>query len=723
MIRRLIFINLASLCLTLLLACGDESSQQQNRDRSASNQAGQNRSKQPRNDQKASADADVADGLDGASGDGDPLGFDDENPPAPTGPSPAALWQGRRLLASGRQYAAQENMDAAISALKGARDALPDDGWIRHELAQLCLMAEDLECAHTEAEAATKRTGGTAALEASSYEVLARTKRARGDQEAARAAFIKSLSIRPSSTIVDELSKLGAPDAGAQEAPQAVVCAGDSDASQPALAALGAHPISKNRVLCPLIEEPYIERSTDGIPVKTYVVAALEQHREAPALLGPHGGLGASGTFKLVLVTIAREQPHIVVLDEGRRSERSQEIIRSLEARIRRITLGPSRPGLVVELTTNGWWDVARDATPFAFERHELYLVGQHLSETDLLLNQVSLERGHRAIEDCVVGDTSESIEKRGTIWLEDLDLSGVPEICQESLLVEPSELSWLGTEPLFTRESALCHQWVASALQRRRSAVPSVELDSFDRDRAVHQVLEVARVPAQLRSSVRNHLGTASIIAAKALELTTSGMRTIAVLATDTQVKVLGVSASDNVNILDLVRIGHWHELFADIDTTDPNLIEIVVTARGDELEDAVSRRWVFFITAQPGQPPRLALENDLYVETAPDEDPCPQVTRARYRRETLENTLFVTFVRRQRTGPGTRAAEQAQRQACAYFNSLTQAPPDAGVDDDVELPRSALDICPYSSEALPRERFAQSADGRFARTTLPQQ
>ena len=69
--------------------------------------------------------------------------------------------------------------------------------------------------------------------------------------------------------------------------------------------------------------------------------------------------------------------------------------------------------------------------------------MGQHLARTDHLLNQVTFERGHVADEDCIRGAGSRLIERRGAIWLEDLDLSGVPEICQEMTEREEPQPSW----------------------------------------------------------------------------------------------------------------------------------------------------------------------------------------------------------------------------------------------------------------------------------------
>jgi len=81
----------------------------------------------------------------------------------------------------------------------------------------------------------------------------------------------------------------------------------------------------------------------------------------------------------------------------------------------------------------------------------------------------------------------------------------------------------------------------------------------------------------------------------------------------------------------------------------------------------------------------------------------------------------LIDTATGQRRTGPGQRALDTAHRVACQYFESLGALVPDAGALPEISPPQSAEDLCPHTVEALSRQRFAQTAEGRFAQTVLP--
>lgn len=649
----------------------------------------------------------------GTSGDGGPSRDEADRE------AEAARVRAGRALARARRLAEAEAIDRALTVLRRARQEQPEHGRIRLALARLCLLSSDNECARDEAQAAVDHAGRVAAVRADALELLGQAQQALGNTDAAVDAWTRSIELRPQASIAERLRNLTAPDAGAVETPDEVSCPITAEESQIAVRAVAQRPEARNRQVCPLLASPYVERDPAGASVQTHLVVAFAPHDEAGHLLADHASLGAAGNYALLAVRIVREQAQIVVLDDGRGRDRDEEIIGEISAQVRRITLGPARAGLAIEITTNGWSNVARDETPYAFERHELILLGQHLAQHQRLTQQVTLEQGHEETEDCRFGTTSRPVKRVGTVWLEDLDLSGVPEICQETAVVRTDIPAWMGGGDRRERVEAVCRRWIASELQRSTAPVPTIELDEFDRERSIHQVLEVSRVPAQLRGDVREHLGQEVIIAAKALELTTSGMRALAILASETEVKAMAVTADDDVSFIELGRIGRWREISSEIDDDDPQLLWISVTARGDGLEDAAARRWLYLLRTTPGLPPRVVLTEDLYIEEPFDTQPCPSVTRTTVERETRDETLYLTFDRTRHSGPGSEALEQVRQQRCDRFEQTLEAEPDAGLPDAGPL-QTASELCPHQREDLEDVRYVQSPDGRFTETTL---
>lgn len=624
----------------------------------------------------------------------------------------------RKLLASARRLANEKQPDAAIAALEQARDALPDDGGIRLELAAACLEAGNRECAQAEARAAIDAAPDVGFAQARAWELLGRVHEASAAAGEALTAYEKALRLQPTPETAARLGALQKAAGGASER-GAAACPLAGPASVRAIEVAEGSPEARGKLLCPLLAEPFIERDGGGFPIETHVVAALSKSSEAGDVLRSSAGLGAESSFALLLVRLERDQASVVTLDSGARPGRDHEVVRELTSEVRRVTLGPSRPGLAVEVVTRGWWDVGRGLTPFGFERHELYLAGRQLNRWGKLASQVTLERGHKAVDDCVRGPWSRPVDRRGVIWLEDLDLSGVPEICREATdLVDPAAIWHEGSRER-ARTEAECLSWVASALAKSRLPVPSLQLDEFDQERSINSILEVSRVPEPIRAFVKTDLGDSVILAARALEAVKSGMRALAVVADEDSIDAMALAGDDATTMVDLGDIGVWRELWAEIDATDPALIAIEVTARGDDLGGAAVRRWLHLIATGPGEPPRLALSEELMVESPAAAAPCPSVVSAQVEHETKQAVLFLSFKRQRRTGPGVLAVEKTRQVGCDAFAAWLQAGPDAPLPAAVGPLQPAEAICPSRVEEVETIRYAQGADRRLVRTT----
>lgn len=638
-------------------------------------------------------------------------------PPALT--HPPGWIKALRFLGQGRHLLAQEQPAEAVKALQAARDAFPDEGWLHLELAKACLTAENSECAISASNAALEKADGQAALEAMAHLLQGRAQKATGNIEEAEAAYQRSIAVSPSEAVVQLIAELRAPDAAEIEPPEDVTCTRTAPEGDPFVASVSDRSEARDAAICPVLEAPFAYVEPNGDAAQVSVLALLKRPRNVHELLADQGGLSAQGSFPLLLVRNVRDVPEVVVLDEGRDRDRQDEIISEISTDIRRILLGPSRHGLVVEVTTRGWWNIGSRTTPYSFERTELFLVSRQLNRLTLVARQLTYESGHERSDDCLFGSVSRLVTRDGTMWLEDLDQSGVPEICQETREQGAPRPEWLGGQH-HVRLAAMCQQWVASAIQGSPRPVPSLRLDEAEIQRSRHEVLDVSRVPTILRINVRPLIRENEVVlASKNLELTLSGAHAIAVLVTDTNVRVATANAGDTTTSLDLGTIGRWQEIWATINANNPTLIQVEVTARG-HLDDAVERRWVHLITAGPGEAPDHALQVEVYSEQPLTTDPCPSITTARQQRETRDDALYLRMNKLRRTGPGIRAFDRARTGLCQFVRSWTTEA-DAGPALDVGIPELAPVMCPVGSAELPSERFAQGPDGRFARTTLP--
>lgn len=631
-----------------------------------------------------------------------------------------ARLEARGLVARARFLSGSRQVEEAIKALSDARDLDPEDPWIRNELAKACLDANNQECTLSEARAAIARSSGRASALATAYGLIGRSHEASGRTAEARQAYEKLLNLRPEADLVTKLQKLRLETDPLPPPTDKISCPLASASNLQAVAIAENTADGRGKTICPLSREPFVERDSDGFPIETHVMAAFTKHEAANVILRGYDGLGAQGTFAVILVRTSHDSSEVVVLDHGEIAEHESEIVKSLSAEIRRVTLGPSRPGLAIEVVSEGWWDVAPESTPYSFKRHELFLASRQLNKYDRLVRQVTLEKGHKGVEDCARGEWSRPVHRGGVIWLEDLDLSGVPEICQESWDQELDIASWIGRPNRSARTDASCKTWTASTLNDSKNPVPSLKLDEFDRGRSVDSVLEVSRVPAQIRAFVEDHLEDNVFVTARALELTKSGMQAMAIIASENHVKVLAVSAADNVNILDLGKIGRWRDIWATINITNPQLISVKIHARGDDLGGSVERHWLHLIAAGPGEPPRVALSEELLLEEPLDTEPCPHITETRYQREAEDGGIFISFSRTRRTGPGTHALEQWQQISCDQFQRWVKSGSPALPAPDADVPWTYEDICPIGVEQLESQRYTQGADGRFVKTSL---
>jgi tetratricopeptide (TPR) repeat protein len=639
--------------------------------------------------------------------------------PQPAPAHPPGWLEALRHLGQGRHLVSQEQPAAAVKAFQAARDAVPDEGWLHAELARTCLAANDSACAIAASSAALEKANGQAALEAMAHLLQGNAQKAAGNIEAAKAAYRQSVAVSPSQAVVEMLAELSAPDAGTIEPPEDVTCQPAAAEGDPFVANVSGRSEARDAAVCPIIGRAFEDPESDGRAAQVNVVALLERSRDVDEIMADQGGLSAQGAFPLLLVRLGGEEPEVVVLSDGRERERQDEILGEITGDIRRITLGPSRPGLVVEVTTRGWWNVGSRATPFPFERTEIFLVSRQLAELTLLARQVTYESGHEPSVDCLFGNVSRAVSRRGAMWLEDLDLSGVPEICQETREQVSLRPDWAGGG-VEARTSASCQQWVASALQGVARPVPSLRLDEAELERARHEVLDVSRVPTSLRINVRPLVRENEVVlASKSLELTLSGTRAIALMANDTQVRVATSNAGDSTTSLDIGPVGRWQELWGSINSNNPTLIQIEITARGS-LDGATERRWLHLIRTTPGELPVHVFQAEVYTEQPMDTDPCPSIIAASQARETRNDALFITLNRTQRFGPGVRALDSARSGTCHYVQ-VWNTDLDAGPALDAGIPELAATTCPIRTERLESDRYAQGSDGRFARTTLP--
>lgn len=661
-------------------------------------------------------DADTSNG-----GDGDVVAEEVEEPLPPPPEQPPGLVKALVSMGQARFHTNKNQPGQAVKALKRAVAVYPDEGWLHIELAKACLTAEDNACALSAAETAFEKANGQASLEAMAALLQGRAHKAAGNLEAAADALKRSIKVSPSEAVVTMMGELYPPDAGVTlpELPEEVACTYPVAEGDSFVASLSGRSEARDASICPVLEEPYNEADTSGAPASINIMAFFRQHRDAAEILSDQGGLAAIGSFPLFLVRIVRDQPEIVVLDEGRDRERQDEIVSEISANLQRITLGPSRPGIVVELTTRGWWNVGSRNAPYPFERTELFVVSRHLTSLATLVRQVTYESGHVEADDCLFGMTSSIESRAGSIWLEDLDLSGVPEICQESTNTTTPRPEWMG-ERQPPRVDSSCHEWVASELHVSSRPVPSLSLDEFERERARTEVLDVSRVPTTLRMRLRTHIRENEVIlASKGLELTASGAHAIAVLANDSSVHVLTANAGDSMTRMEISKLGRWEDIWASIDSDNPRLIKIQVIARG-RLEGAVERQWLNIVSAGPGKIPSHSLSVESHSESPLDENPCPHLIASKVRIQERDDAHFLSLAKRRIAGPGSRADTLARRGLCTLVRqNVFDA--DAGPPPLVEPPDVAGQICRRSREDLETERYAQGSDGRFARTTLP--
>jgi tetratricopeptide (TPR) repeat protein len=634
------------------------------------------------------------------------------------------LWAMGRALGEGEGEG--EQADPALQAYREARDTLPDNGWLRLELAKFCLSQGQQDCAVEEAEAAQNRAEGNVALQARAYEVLGQAHAAADRTAEARQAYLEVLKNRPDPEVVVKIQQLSEEPVAPDSTSTTIFCPGAAPDNQRAIAAAEGTAQGRDRSVCPLLDAPYEDLQAGGRPSQVHILASLSPHPQTEEVLLGQGGLGASGAFDLLLVRAANEQASVMKLNDGFR-RRNDEIVSALSAKARRITLGPSRPALVIELATRGWRPVSKRKIAAPFERHELFVVGRHLNREKTLAHQITLARYHQRTEHCWLGEISEETVETGSIWLEDLDLNGVPEICQETRESLGALPLWLGHDSPEIRVQAECHRWVASGLSRARHTVPTLLLDDMDRERSVGQVLEVSRLPTQLRHTFQKHIGNQTVIAAKNMHLSRTGMSALAVVADDTAVKALVASAGDEVVALRLGRIGRWRHLEAAIDITDPHLIAIEVEAQGLEGRPRTgdpggARRWLHLIASDAGVPPRLAFSTEIRRETPLSETPCPSVVEGSHERQRRDGTPFLVINKTRRTGPGSKARTKAHQEECQQFGRWLKAPTEGASEDADRLPPTAEQLCPIGVEKLATERFSPTPDGRYAKTTLPE-
>lgn len=626
-----------------------------------------------------------------------------------------------RQLAVARALVGQDGRQAdAVAAFRRAVEADGSLSFIRSELAAACLAAGDAECAASEARSAADASEDDPVARAAALLTLAETAERRGDRAAAVEALSGALRARPSRAGAARLARLSGGDGGPAASPDVVTCPRGRPGDSPGVAAARDHAEARGRAVCALPEAPEEAREPGGVTTQIDLFAALAPHPDAPSLLGSEAGLGASGDFTLLLVESSIARPRVLVLDTERRTG-GEEIVQELTAELRRITLGPSRQGLVVVVHARGIWGVSgRDedrAVPF--ERGELFVVGTAADRTTVVAHQVTLERGYTIAEDCLRGQVARPVERRGVVWLEDIDLSGVPEVCQETIELVSQPPPWEGASREGARTAAACTGWVASEIRRLPNPVPSVELDEMDRERAVGDVLEVSRVPVSLHAALRPQIRNGTILAARALELTRSGMHGLAVIVDDTRARALAVSAGDAINTIDLVELGRWVSARATVEAPGPGLVTIDLEASGGQPEGLARRAWYFGVAGGPGMRPTLAIDEETGRATPIDADPCPSVVTTSVERETEEGVLFLSFQGTRSTGPGSRAVEAARQQLCQQLRTWATAP-DAG--PSAAAPRvRAEDLCPVAREELAPARFVQGDDRRFAPIIVP--
>lgn len=703
-------LRIAPMALVLLAtACGEEEPVERGVGRGVTTAGSKSTKATPPAKADAAAQAAADAGAPDAEADAAP-------PPPPEHPS--GLIKALGFLAKGRRAMSDERPAAAVKALEQARDAYPDEGWLHVELARACLAAEDPTCALSATGAVIEREEEPAALLALAHLLRARAYRAQGNTAEARAAFERSIAISPNEAVVEAMRGLAGPDAGEVEEPEAVTCSRTPEPDDPWIEAAASRSDARDATICPL-DEPFSDLTLGEERAEIGLVAVLKRHRRAWDLLDNQGGLSASGAFPLMLIRRARDQVEVVELDDGRDRARQDEIVSELSAEVQPVILGPSRPGLAVVITTRGWWNVNRGGTPYAFERVELFVVGRHLNQLSRLARQITRETGSVADQDCLFGSVSRRVTRGGAVWLEDLDLSGVPEICQQSTELDRSYPEWMGgPEP--QRTEAQCQSWVASSLQRSTRPVPALRIDEFQRERAVREVLDVSHVPNALRTKLRTRLRERQVfLASKGLEIVQSGMHALGVVADETSITAVTANAGESATSLDLGQVGAWREVWADINAREPTLLRVEVTARGN-LDGAVERRWLYLIAGGPGQIPNRALQVEIYAEEPPDVEPCPTITVAEPRLESEGDARVLILRRARKTGPGLAALERERQGLCDLVQGWVEGA-DAGPGPDAGLPPVAGAVCPVRTERLPPERYTQGSDGRFARTTLP--
>jgi hypothetical protein len=268
---------------------------------------------------------------------------------------------------------------------------------------------------------------------------------------------------------------------------------------------------------------------------------------------------------------------------------------------------------------------------------------------------------------------------------------------------------------PVYRRTAARCLGWVASELRETQGPVPSLELDEMERDRALHQVLEVSRVPTGLHNALRPYLRGDFVVAARPLEITRSGMHGLAVLAGRTSARVLAVSASDNVDVLDLGPLGAWSELYGQVEAADPEVVTVRLTARGGQDEGVESRTWFHAVAGSPGQEPVVSVRQELETVDAADRDPCPTVLSSEVTTELVEGIRRLSIARTRRSGPGSRASEAQRAAACERYRESGEA---AGSGPGAEV--AAAEPCPLRTEELEPLRLVQGPDRRFTAMTV---